>query len=656
MGSTSRKGKAQINPNAPRALGICDRCGDLHNLEALQYQYEWRGTVLMNTQLRVCDWCRDIPNEQLRAIILPPDPLPVYDPRVEPYAIDEKSEYIITASFVGRAGVDVVVTSAPQPFMASFSVTAAMSATLKVQQQITALISGSANMVVAFAGQQTIIAGIGVSANVTALLQSGLKIQGATISTTAAMTGTLMVGQTIVATVNPAASMAATLQQGIVVGAVSIGTAANMAAALTQFTPAKGRYVNRYSFTWSGTTGSFTIPSGDLTLAGSGKQILVCLPAEAPLVTGCTIGGTNGYLIASDPAKFMFMFGHTYSGSGNVAVVVTDGTSTEVSAADVYEFTDCQPLYSGYCVSGSGLTAVGNAQVFSPIGGVTAGSVMNTTDTVTFTWTGPLTERTDADAGDMRLSSADSLTAAASEVRSTAVATGTGGTGRMGGAITAVPVSHTGVRGGMIARTSIAVTGATVTFAASMVETNHTNAGSFKLLFVFACEVDTITPNSVTYNGSAMTLVGSVVNTGASPDIKIYAYAIDVTQVAPNGAVVVTWSATMGTGATFDYSLTRLYGVNSVGTAGTSQGNGTTASTTVNVSAGGLILGFQIRSTAADNTNTWTGLDEISDQDVSGFGMTVASRWQCAAETARAISCLNSASGQYAMLAIPFNP
>lgn len=41
---------------------------------------------LQNIRLLVCSHCYDTPNQQLRTIILPPDPLPVFNPRPEQYS------------------------------------------------------------------------------------------------------------------------------------------------------------------------------------------------------------------------------------------------------------------------------------------------------------------------------------------------------------------------------------------------------------------------------------------------------------------------------------------------------------------------------------------------------------------------------------------
>ncbi len=81
--------RAPVNPNAPEAPGVCDRCGFLYPLADLQYQHEYLGEALVNLRRRVCPSCMDVPNEQLRPRVLPPDPVPVEDPRPAPWAAQE---------------------------------------------------------------------------------------------------------------------------------------------------------------------------------------------------------------------------------------------------------------------------------------------------------------------------------------------------------------------------------------------------------------------------------------------------------------------------------------------------------------------------------------------------------------------------------------
>lgn len=71
-------GRAQISATNPRALGVCERCGFLYNLDNLQWQFDWQqGPRLFNLRIRVCASCLDIPQESGRTIVLPPDPIPV---------------------------------------------------------------------------------------------------------------------------------------------------------------------------------------------------------------------------------------------------------------------------------------------------------------------------------------------------------------------------------------------------------------------------------------------------------------------------------------------------------------------------------------------------------------------------------------------------
>jgi hypothetical protein len=81
-------GNAQISAHAPRALGICDRCGSMYNHDELQWQWDWKqGPRLFNLRILVCRSCLDVPQESGRTIVLPPDPVPIANPRPENYVL-----------------------------------------------------------------------------------------------------------------------------------------------------------------------------------------------------------------------------------------------------------------------------------------------------------------------------------------------------------------------------------------------------------------------------------------------------------------------------------------------------------------------------------------------------------------------------------------
>lgn len=76
------KGKhVTIDESYPEALGICDYTGFVHLRRDLVQQMEYRGNGLVWTGLYVGKDYADIPNEQQRPPILPPDPIPVQNPR-----------------------------------------------------------------------------------------------------------------------------------------------------------------------------------------------------------------------------------------------------------------------------------------------------------------------------------------------------------------------------------------------------------------------------------------------------------------------------------------------------------------------------------------------------------------------------------------------
>jgi hypothetical protein len=85
MAYASQAGRARTNPSNPQAHAICDRCGFRYNHVDLRWQYDWRGTSLANTRVLVCPPCYDEAQQQLRAIVLPADPVPITNPRVQEF-------------------------------------------------------------------------------------------------------------------------------------------------------------------------------------------------------------------------------------------------------------------------------------------------------------------------------------------------------------------------------------------------------------------------------------------------------------------------------------------------------------------------------------------------------------------------------------------
>lgn len=70
-----------IDEDNPEALGICDYTGFVHRRIDLVRQMQWRGNAIVWTGLYVGKDYADVPNEQSRPPILPPDPVPILEPR-----------------------------------------------------------------------------------------------------------------------------------------------------------------------------------------------------------------------------------------------------------------------------------------------------------------------------------------------------------------------------------------------------------------------------------------------------------------------------------------------------------------------------------------------------------------------------------------------
>lgn len=106
-----RPKNAEVDPDNPRAWGVCDRCGMTWNLDQLQWQYAYQGsTQPQNTRFLVCPSHLDPLNPQDMPVILPPDPVPVYNARPEPYALDE-------TSWLTTEDGDILTTQDDDPFV-----------------------------------------------------------------------------------------------------------------------------------------------------------------------------------------------------------------------------------------------------------------------------------------------------------------------------------------------------------------------------------------------------------------------------------------------------------------------------------------------------------------------------------------------------------
>lgn len=100
---------AVVDPNNPEAFAQCDRCGFWRNRGALVWQTQWAGQHIYNIQVLVCkERCFDTPNEQLRTIVLPPDPPPIINARPPNFTYEESGPVQSTVAADVLAGSNVL--------------------------------------------------------------------------------------------------------------------------------------------------------------------------------------------------------------------------------------------------------------------------------------------------------------------------------------------------------------------------------------------------------------------------------------------------------------------------------------------------------------------------------------------------------------------
>ncbi len=68
----------------------------MYNHDQLQWQFDYAGAGLINKRILICNPCNDTPQNQLRAIVLPADPVPIQNPRVQDYYTAETTTIAVS--------------------------------------------------------------------------------------------------------------------------------------------------------------------------------------------------------------------------------------------------------------------------------------------------------------------------------------------------------------------------------------------------------------------------------------------------------------------------------------------------------------------------------------------------------------------------------
>lgn len=96
MGYASKAGRARTSASNPQAHAICDRCGIRYNHVDLSFQFDWAGAAMMKKNILVCRRCMDKAQPQLRSVVLPGDPPPILNPRLDIYSVMAQNARVVT--------------------------------------------------------------------------------------------------------------------------------------------------------------------------------------------------------------------------------------------------------------------------------------------------------------------------------------------------------------------------------------------------------------------------------------------------------------------------------------------------------------------------------------------------------------------------------
>ncbi len=420
--------------------------------------------------------------------------------------------------------------------------------------------------------------------------------------------------------------------------------------------PVRARYIGAYALS-AADPSLATILGADMQYApGPYRQLVLCTGLEVPLPVKLLCGGRRFPCIARDGASFSQIWAGPAPDAGDYAVSFDVASGTEASQLFAFEVEYAAPAFT-WPTSGGPFASAAVTQVLPlevPDGALIICNAFHATDTVNFTFTGT-TEVVDVDAGVSRNGAGIQTTPSVGLTRPTVSVTTAGATAGIRGCAVAIPpYDFRGVKH-QVWNTPTLMANADPSTQVDGVNSNMDLEGTKRGKYLLTLYGETsATVSSVTLGGNAMTRIGQVVNTGPDPDLFIEVWSIDFDPAVNfDTDISIDLSGTPGASGIVRISHV-LYDVGSVGTAQSTSGNATGAALAVDVAEGGMILACTIRSTSGQTT-TWTGVEERVEA-VSDAGFSMGFRQFCAAETGRTVQAVGSASGQYATLAIAFNP
>lgn len=422
------------------------------------------------------------------------------------------------------------------------------------------------------------------------------------------------------------------------------------------------RFVGVYNANFgTSLTVAINVPIADFQYpADDRRQIVVGTFGELHSIdhTACNINGTIPLrlIMADGYARQCVVLGAVFAGTSDFTINLTrDVTTSEDTDILVFETYDALACVK-WGGSGGSINpgTVINSNIHRPRGASILAFILAFLDTTSFTWSGGVTEIQDVDAGSNRVSGAiGAALTSADQNFETVTATASASDVLLTAAVPVLrkdePITTVWMP---TSRQPTAPTIATNTATLSAVTTtNHTGYGKFRLFVTVGWENDN-TLTGITRNGVAMTFFASASNAGASPDLNLATYYLDIdADVSPTGNIVATFSGTITRASIWTY---RVYSNTPiVQRSNGASANAAAVGTTIDVGEGGHIVAFTMRATAGQLT-TWSGVTQRNDSNATDYQNSTADSFFRPAETGRSITATGSASGQCLLLVHSF--
>jgi len=178
------------SPYVSGGAAICERCGVAYNKTELRRQAQRTPGAMVKRGALLCRSCLDTPSPGLQSLFMPVDPPAIWNPRPEPYAIDEAGRQMDIYPAVSITGVLVAGLQQGAGFSPMVTLTSGLAAGLGQS----ATLSPAVALLASVTATPYYVANVTATATLVTALSSAMTMPfglPATITTATALTASL---------------------------------------------------------------------------------------------------------------------------------------------------------------------------------------------------------------------------------------------------------------------------------------------------------------------------------------------------------------------------------------------------------------------------------------------------------------------------------